>query len=133
MMPRLRLVLALVMFAQLTSCATKNEAYNNSLTGDESCSTSEPVFEAASTGNIAKLKELKIAGKPVDFQLADGKCKGWTPLMIAAANGRTAAAAYLLEQECGFEAETAAFHGLESLSNGNLSAEEVYAWDSHAS
>jgi len=53
------------------------------------------LYDAASHGNIKTVKELVEKGYDVNF--ACKNCKGWTPVMIAAANGHVDVVEYLLQ------------------------------------
>ena len=45
------------------------------------------LFNAAAAGNVKKVKKLLTAGVPCDWQIPSGYYSGYTPLLLAAANG----------------------------------------------
>ena len=45
------------------------------------------LFNAAAAGNVKKVKKLLTAGVPCDWQHPSGNYSGYTPLLMAAANG----------------------------------------------
>lgn len=56
----------------------------------------DPLYQAADTGNLKEVEKLVKGGFDVNYVCND-RCQGWTPVMIAAANGHEEVVHYLLE------------------------------------
>ena len=61
-----------------------------------------PIYEAASNGDVEKLKQL-LKEKPADVDLAEA-WSGWTPLIYAARHGKLEAVQFLVERKATVDA-----------------------------
>ncbi|MDY6407557.1 MAG: ankyrin repeat domain-containing protein [Pseudomonadota bacterium] len=72
------------------------EKYQDILSSEQERIEQDPLYQAADVGDLNEVEKLVKAGADVNY-ICEVSCQGWTPVMIAAANGHEQVVHYLLE------------------------------------